>query len=95
MEDWRLHDFRRTLSTVMHEQLGVQPHVVEAVLNHISGHQGGVAGVYNRAAYSAEKRRALDLWAEWLLATVEGPRVMLCHYASNVVSLQGHAVKVT
>lgn len=88
MADWWLHDFRRTLSTVMHEQLGIQPHIVEAVLNHISGHQGGVAGVYNRAAYSVEKRRALDLWAEWLLATVEGRE-------SNVVALHGHATKVT
>jgi hypothetical protein len=43
--------------------LGVQPHVIEAVLNHISGHKAGVAGVYNRATYAAEKRLALDLWA--------------------------------
>jgi hypothetical protein len=51
--------------------LGVQPHIVEAVLNHISGHRGGVAGVYNRAAYSAEKAAALALWAEHVLAVVE------------------------
>jgi integrase len=68
---WRLHDLRRTASTVMHG-LGVQPHVVEAVLNHISGHKGGVAGVYNRATYSAEKAAALALWAEHVLAVVEG-----------------------
>jgi hypothetical protein len=46
--------------------LGTQPHIVEAVLNHVSGHKGGIAGVYNRAAYSAEKRAALDLWASHL-----------------------------
>ena len=44
--------------------LGVQPHVIEAVLNHISGHKAGVAGVYNRATYAAEKRQALDMWGE-------------------------------
>jgi hypothetical protein len=33
------------------------------VLNHVSGHKAGVAGVYNRASYAAEKRAALDLWA--------------------------------
>jgi integrase len=68
---WRLHDLRRTASTVMHG-LGVPPHIVEAVLNHISGHKGGVAGVYNKAAYAAEKAAALALWAEHVLAVVEG-----------------------
>jgi integrase len=33
---WRLHDIRRTVATRMAD-LGVQPHVVEAVLNHVSG----------------------------------------------------------
>ncbi|MFC7664356.1 tyrosine-type recombinase/integrase [Methylorubrum suomiense] len=37
---WRLHDLRRTASTVMAERLKVLPHVNEAVLNHISGHKG-------------------------------------------------------
>lgn len=60
---WRLHDLRRTAATGM-ARLGVQPHVVEAVLNHISGHKAGVAGVYNRATYRAEKAAALKLWAE-------------------------------
>jgi hypothetical protein len=52
--------------------LGIQPHVVEAVLNHVSGTRGGVAGVYNRSTYSSEKRQALDLWADRLMAIVEG-----------------------
>jgi integrase len=45
LDPWRLHDLRRSLSTAMHEQLGIPPHVVEGVLNHISGHKAGVAGV--------------------------------------------------
>ena len=69
---WRAHDLRRTMSTVMHERLGVAPHVVEACLNHVSGHQGNVAGVYNRAQYVVEKRRALDIWAAHVAAVVEG-----------------------
>jgi len=51
--------------------LGIAPHVVEAVLNHISGHRSGVAGTYNRSTYAAEKRRALEQWAEHLLAIVD------------------------
>ena len=68
---WRLHDLRRTVATRMAE-LGVQPHVVEAVLNHVSGHKAGVAGVYNRALYAAEKRRALELWGEHVRALAAG-----------------------
>ncbi|MBO0237326.1 hypothetical protein J0681_27215, partial [Vibrio parahaemolyticus] len=54
-------DLRRTAATVMADRLKVLPHVVEAVLNHISGHKAGVAGIYNRALYATEKREALDL----------------------------------
>jgi integrase len=61
---WRLHDLRRTMSTAMHDRLGILPHVVEAVLNHTGGHKAGPAGVYNKATYSKEKRDALARWAE-------------------------------
>jgi integrase len=63
--DWHLHDLRRTCATQMAE-LGVQPHIVEAVLNHQSGHKGGVAGIYNRAKYSDDMRSALQRWADAL-----------------------------
>jgi integrase len=63
LSDWWLHDLRRTAATVMADQLGVFPHVVEAVLNHVSGHRAGVAGVYNHARYEAEMRAALTAWA--------------------------------
>jgi integrase len=72
LDPWRLHDLRRSLSTAMHEQLGVPPHVVEGVLNHVSGHKAGVAGVYNRANYEREARIALTRWADHVLAVVEG-----------------------
>jgi hypothetical protein len=53
-------------------ELGVQPHIIEAVLNHVSGHKGGVAGIYNRATYEKEKREALSLWAEHVTALIDG-----------------------
>jgi integrase len=67
---WRLHDLRRTVSTRMHDDLRIPPHIVEAVLNHVSGHRAGVAGVYNRATYDKEKAVALNRWAKHLLAIV-------------------------
>jgi integrase len=77
---WTAHDLRRTLSTGMHDDLKVLPHVVEAVINHISGHRAGVAGIYNRATYYAEKKQALALWADHLMALVAGRE-------SNIVTL--------
>jgi len=62
MPRWTLHDLRRTTATRLGD-LGIQPHVVEALLNHISGSKSGVAGIYNRATYAAEKRQAVDIWA--------------------------------
>ncbi|MGD9508346.1 MAG: tyrosine-type recombinase/integrase [Geminicoccaceae bacterium] len=63
---WTLHDLRRTVVTGMNE-LGIQPHIVEAVVNHVSGRaKAGVAGVYNRATYATEKRMALQAWADHL-----------------------------
>jgi integrase len=62
--DWRLHDLRRTAATIMADRLGVLPHIVEAVLNHVSGHRSGVAGVYNLARYETEMLAALNAWAD-------------------------------
>jgi integrase len=71
LQHWTPHDIRRTVATLMAD-LGVQPHIIEAILNHVSGHKAGVAGIYNRAAYSLEKKQALDRWAENVRAIVEG-----------------------
>jgi integrase len=70
VEPWTLHDLRRTCATGMAE-LGVSPHIIEAVLNHISGHKAGVAGIYNRARYTDEVRDALERWAEHVLRTAD------------------------
>jgi len=69
MPKWTLHDLRRTVSTQMHEK-GVAPHVVEAIINHISGHKAGVAGRYNHANYSSERKAALDMWAAHVMSLV-------------------------
>jgi integrase len=68
---WTPHDLRRSFATHA-GKLGIQPHVIEAILNHVSGFRAGVAGIYNRNPYDAEKRTALALWADHLLAIVEG-----------------------
>jgi integrase len=79
VKPWRLHDIRRTVATKMAD-IGIEPHIIEAVLNHYSGHRAGPAGVYNRSAYERAVKAALARWSEHVLALVEGR-------ASNVVAL--------
>jgi integrase len=65
-EDWRLHDLRRTVRTGL-GKLGAQPHVAEAVLNHLPPK---LIRTYDRNTYIAEKREALDKWAAHLKVAI-------------------------
>ena len=69
---WVAHDARRTYATLTAEELNIAPHIIEAALNHLSGFKAGVAGTYNRAKHLGEVRKAMDMWAERLLAIVDG-----------------------
>jgi hypothetical protein len=80
-----LHDLRRTFVTRLND-LGVEPHVVEAVVNHVSGQaKKGVAGVYNLSAYSDQKRAALIRWCAHIAEITsvaqaeEGARIVAPH----------------
>jgi len=76
---WTPHDLRRTMSTVMNDKLDILPHVVEAILNHVSS---GVGGVYNKALYLRERVDALNRWAAYVDAIGNGKTI------DNVVSLR-------
>lgn len=58
---WRLHDLRRTCVSGM-ARLGIAPHVADKVLNHQSGTISGVAAVYQRHDFLAERKVALERW---------------------------------
>jgi integrase len=62
---WTWHDLRRSVASGM-ARLGIAPHVIEAVLNHRSGIIRGVARIYNRHDFRAEKATALATWAAYL-----------------------------
>jgi hypothetical protein len=68
----------------MADELGIAPHIIEAILNHISGHKAGVAGIYNRANYEREKRVALERWASRVEEAVSGKQP-----AESVIRLRG------
>ena len=67
---WRIHDLRRTLATGL-QRLGIRFEVTEAVLNHVSGAKGGVAGIYQRHNWAKEKRLALEAWSKFVLGLLK------------------------
>ncbi len=71
MPDWRFHDFRRAGVTALAD-MGIAPHVADRLLNHITGSIQGVAAIYQRAEFLAERKAALDAWAAHVLAAAEG-----------------------
>jgi hypothetical protein len=49
-----------------------RPEVIERVLNHVPGVQGGLVGVYQRPDYRAERKAALVGWGRRVAAIVSG-----------------------
>jgi integrase len=81
VEPWRLHDLRRTFASGL-ARLGTPIHVVEKLLNHVTGALGGVAGIYNRHSYADEQRAAADTWGRYVETLVSGAP------AGNVVQIK-------
>ena len=71
LEDATPHDLRRTAATGM-ARLGVTRLVIDKVLNHVSADRSTIAGIYDRYAYESEKRCALELWADSIVAILRG-----------------------
>jgi integrase len=69
-DDWRIHDFRRSLATALGEA-GIAEPVVDAILNHRqSSTRGDVLGVYQRAQRWPEQVAAMKHWGEVLAAAI-------------------------
>lgn len=76
-----IHDLRRSAASGM-ASIGIDLHVIERVLNHVSGSFGGIVGVYQKHSFSDEMRRALDGWAAHVTRIATGET------ADNVVQLR-------
>lgn len=79
---WRVHDLRRTAASGL-AKLGFLPHITERVLNHVSGAQGGLVGVYQRYEYLDDRKRALLAWGNHVEALVTGAEP-----ANNVIPIR-------
>jgi putative integrase P4 len=60
MDDFTVHDLRRTASTLLHEA-GYNSDWIEKCLAH---ENGGIRAVYNKAEYAAQRRDMLQAWAD-------------------------------
>jgi integrase len=70
LNDFRIHDLRRTAATRMAE-LGISPHTISMILNHVSARQGTITSkVYVQYNYDREKREALVAWSVRLEAMI-------------------------
>jgi integrase len=72
---WHRHDLRRTAATMLGE-LGIEPHIIEAALNHTSIHSP-LAATYNRARYRPQVSEALQLLADTLDGIATGGAVVV------------------
>jgi integrase len=73
---WRIHDLRRTIVSGM-ARLGIPPHVADKILNHQARTISGVAAVYQRHDFLAERKDALDRWGahvEQIVQTFDRPK---------------------
>ena len=66
MPRWTIHDIRRTAASLM-ARAAVRQETIERVLGHVIG---GVAGIYNRHQYEAEKAEALTALAATVASIV-------------------------
>ncbi|MFS8123783.1 site-specific integrase [Rhizobium sp. BR 250] len=80
LQQWGLHDLRRTAASGM-ARLGTPIHITEAILNHSGGTISGVAAVYIRHDFREEKRAALTAWEAFVMSLVG-------EVESNVVPLR-------
>jgi hypothetical protein len=53
-------------------ELGIAPHLIEAVVNHISGSKTGVASTYNRSQLVPERKASFERWAAHIAGLVNG-----------------------
>jgi integrase len=80
---WRFHDLRRTAVTWL-AGAGFPPHVADRLLNHVGGSINGVAAVYQRGEFLAERQAALEAWSAHVLRCASAGS----DAADNVVALR-------
>lgn len=74
------HGFRAMARTILHQELGVKPEVIEHQLAHRVPDALGTA--YNRTKFLAERRRMMQQWADYLDQWKAGAEVIPLHQSA-------------
>ncbi len=77
-----LHDLRRCFATLA-ARTGAPVHVVEKLLNHVSGSVSGVAAVYNRHSYQDEMRQTAEAVATLIERIASGKEADVVEMAAR------------
>jgi integrase len=64
LRPWRNHDLRRTVSTLMGDDLGIDPAVIDRIQNHTTGLKANMRGPYQLQQLRGPRREALLRWGE-------------------------------
>jgi integrase len=59
---WTFHDLRRTFATGC-ARLSILPHVIEKMINHVTGEIKPLAAIYNRHTYESESKAGFLTWS--------------------------------
>jgi hypothetical protein len=68
---WTPHDFRRSLSTALHERFDLPPHIVETILGHVGGYNRASAAsttnqfIWTSAAMRSSARVTQQCRSDW------------------------------
>jgi len=79
LQDFVIHDFRRTASTHLNE-LGFNSDWIEKALAH---EQKGVRGVYNKAEYADQRRKMLQTWADLVGNLITERKIILGRFGKS------------
>lgn len=74
------HGFRAMARTILHQELGVKPEVIEHQLAHRVPDALGTA--YNRTKFLAERRKMMQQWADYLDQLNAGAEVIPLHQSA-------------
>ncbi len=69
------HGFRAMARTILHQELGVKPEVIEHQLAHRV--PGALGAAYNRTKFLEERRDMMQRWADYLDELKAGSKVGL------------------
>jgi integrase len=67
---WIFHDIRRSVASGM-AATGVDLHVIEKCMNHVSGTFGGIVAIYQRHTFADEMREAMNKWGSHIDAIID------------------------